>query len=280
MNIYKKITEFTAKGIPLVVVSAVEKKGEGPVEVGKKMLVTKDNQAFGTVGGGALEYGARELCKDIMKTRKSIMKKYLLNEGKILKDTETLPMTCGGVVTLFYEYIGPKEYIYIFGAGHVGQALTNILKTMNFHITVIDEREEVVNQFIGGDNVVLSPFTKYITDYGLEEDSFVVVCTPSHKSDYNVIDKVIKENINLKYLGMLCSPEKLKDYLNKTYNKFGDNIDLHSFYSPIGLDLGGGSPEEIAISITAEILAVSNNKKGHIHMRESLNNGKHYYWKD
>jgi xanthine dehydrogenase accessory factor len=280
MNIYQKITEFTSKGMPLVVVSAVDKKGEGPVEVGKKMLVTKDNQAFGTVGGGALEYNARELCKDIMKTRKSIMKKYLLNEGKVLKDTETLPMTCGGVVTLFFEYIGPKEYIYIFGAGHVGQALTNVLNTMNFHISVIDEREEVVNQFIGGDKVILSPFTKYIADYGLEEGSFVVVCTPSHKSDYNVINKVIEENIKLKYLGMLCSPEKLKDYLNKTYDKFGDNIDLHNFYSPIGLDLGGGSPEEIAISITAEILAVSNNKKGHIHMRESLNNGKHYYWKD
>jgi len=280
MNIYQKITEYTNRGVPLVVVSVVEKTGEGPVEVGKKMLVTKEDEAFGTVGGGALEYNARELCKSIIKTKKSQTVTYLLQEGKVLKDTQTLPMACGGVVKLFYEYIGPNEYIYIFGAGHVGQALTNILKTMNYHITVIDEREPVIQKFVSGNTVVLSSFTDYIVNSGLEEDSFVIVCTPSHKHDYNVINKVIEKNIKLQYIGMLCSPEKLKDYLNKTYKKFGKEVNLSNFYSPIGLDLGGGSPEEIAISITAEILAVSHNKQGHNHMREAMNNDKYHYWKD
>ncbi len=280
MNIYNKITEYNQKGIPLIIVSVVEKSGDGPVEVGKKMIVTKDDHAFGTVGGGALEYNARELCKDLLKSRKSIMKTYLLNEGKVVENMETLPMTCGGVVKLFFEYIGPKEFIYIFGAGHVGQALTNILKTMNFHVTVVDEREAVINQFIGGDKVVNMPFVEYIEKKGLEENSFVVVCTPSHKHDYNVINKVIEKQIALKYIGMLCSTEKLKDYLGKTYQLHGKKIDLSNFYSPIGLDLGGGSPEEIAISITSEILAISHKKQGHLHMREALNDGNNRYWEN
>lgn len=280
MNMYQKIVEFTNKGIPLVTVSVTEKSGDGPVEVGKKMIVTATNEAFGTVGGGALEYNARELCKEILKEKRSMSKTYLLNEGKVIDDAETLPMACGGKVTLFFEYNGPNEYIYIFGAGHVGQATTNILKTMNYHVTVVDEREEVINQFKGGDEVVLSSFTGFIEEKGLEENSFVIVCTPSHKHDYNVINKVIEKEIKLKYIGMLCSPQKLKDYLNIIYDKFGKNIDLDNFYSPIGLDIGGGSPEEIAISITSEILAVSHNKKGHFHMREVVKDGTYRYWKD
>ena len=278
MNIYQLTTDYINKGTSIVVVSVVGKQGEGPVEIGKKLLVLEENIAHGTVGGGALEYEAREYCKEIFKTKKSETKVYLLNEGKILEDATTLPMACGGKVTLFFEYIGPSEYIYIFGAGHCGQALTRILKTMNYHVTIIDEREHVINQFIGGDNVVLSPFAKYIDDYGIKENSFVVVATPSHKYDYNVIDKVIEKNIKLKYIGMLCSNKKLDEYLKLTYKKFGNDINLNYFYSPIGLDTGGGSPEEIAISIAAEVLAISNNKKGHLHMRET--NVKNRYWKD
>ena len=280
MNIYQQTAEYTKQGIPLIVVSVTEKKGDGPVEIGKKMIVTIHDIAHGTVGGGALEYQAREYCKELFKTRKSISKTYLLKEGKILKNTETLPMECGGVVTLFFEYIGPLEYVYIFGAGHVGQALTNVLQTMNFNIKVIDEREAVIKQFSGGDEVILSSFTDYIDKSGIIDGSFVIVCTPSHKHDYNVINKVIEKNIKPRYIGMLCSPQKLQDYLEKTYKKFGKDVDLSNFYSPIGLDLGGGSPEEIAISITAEMLAIHHQKKNHSHMREVYFNGDNHYWKN
>ena len=193
MNIYQLTNKYINEGVPIIVVSVVEKKGDGPVEIGKKLLLTKRGEAFGTVGGGALEYDAREYCNELFKTRKSVTKTYLLNEGKVVKDATTLPMACGGMVTLFFEYIGPSENIYIFGAGHCGQALTNVLKTMNYHITVIDEREHVVNQFTGADDLVLMPFAKYVEDVGLVEDSFVVVATPSHKHDYKVIKKIIEK---------------------------------------------------------------------------------------
>ena len=94
-----------------------------------------------------------------------------------------------------------------------------------------------------------------------------------------MINKVIELNISPKYMGMLCSPEKLDEYLESTYKRFGKDIDLSYFYSPIGLDLGGGSPEEIAISISAEILAVSHDKKNHSHMR-SVFSDKNHYWKN
>lgn len=268
MNIFKLTSEYIQKGTPVVVVSAVEKQGKGPVEVGKKMLVLNTEESFGTVGGGALELTAQKHCKEIFKTKRSESKTYLLNEGNVLKDATTLPMACGGNVTLFYEYIGPSEYIYIFGGGHCGQALSNILSTLNYHVTIIDERKDIVDNFQGGDEVILSPFTEYLDNYNIEKNSYIVVATPSHKYDYQVINKVIEKQIKVKYFGMLCSTRKLEEYLKTVYQTFGEDVDLTNFYSPIGLDTGGGSPEEIAISIAAEILAVSNNKKGHLHMRK------------
>ena len=267
MDIYKRISEYRNSGVACILATVVQKSGEGPVEVGKKMIVGTDGYAFGTVGGGALEFHAREKCRELLDKKENLLEKYLLNEGEVITDVKTLPMVCGGEVSIFYEYIGPDAYVYIFGAGHVGQATANILKTMNFHVTVIDERTPVYEAFKGADRKVNTSFTDFIANEGIEDGSFVLVCTPSHKNDYNVIYKVLELGFKPKYIGMLCSLPKLRDFLGKIYEKFGENIDLTNLYSPVGLDTGGGSPEEIAVSITAEIMAVNHGKTGHRHMR-------------
>ena len=279
-KVFDAMMRFKNNGESCILVTVVEKKGEGPVEVGKKMVVSETGEAFGTVGGGQIEYVARENCKTLLKKRESFMEEYSLSRGKLIEDAKTLSMVCGGIVTLFYEFIGVKNNVYIFGAGHVGQALTNVLNKMNYHITVIDERKSVYDAFTGANVKVHKLFVDYIIEDGIKENSMIVVCTPSHEHDYNVINKVIELNIKPAYIGMLCSPEKLIDYLKTTYNLFGENVDLKNFYSPIGLDTGGGSPEEIAISIAAEMLAIGYNKEGHRHMRESIKNAKYRYWED
>ena len=276
-NLYEHIVNYKKKGIDAYVVTVTKKEGAGPVEVGKKMVVAKNGDAHGTVGGGALEYYAREKCKDLFKTRETMSERYVLNEGEVIPNAKTLPMVCGGVVTLFYEYVGTKNHVYIFGAGHVSKSLGNILKTMDFHLTVIDERKEVLEAYPHADRLVHSAFASFIDEEPLKPGSFIVVSTPNHKHDYHVINKVIEHNLSPKYMGMLCSPEKLNDYLEATYETYGKDIDLSHFYSPIGLDTGGGSPEEIAVSIAAEMLVIIHGKKGHKHMRETMH-GKYRYW--
>ncbi|MFA7075291.1 MAG: XdhC/CoxI family protein [Candidatus Izemoplasmatales bacterium] len=279
MDIFKLINEYKQKNIAMMAVTAVKKEGAGPVEVGKKMIVFQSGKSIGTVGGGAIEYYAQKKALLLLENKESLLETYILDEGKIIPDTKTLPMVCGGVVTLFYEYVGPKATIFVFGAGHVGQALVNVLKTMNYHITVIDDRTEVINKFVNADSLVNEPFVEFIEKDSIKDGDYIIVCTPSHTYDYHVINKILEKKIKPKYLGMLCSPDKIKGYLKSTYESFGKEIDLSFFYSPIGLDTGGMTPEEIAISITAEILAISNGKTGHKHMREMLD-GKDCYWKD
>ncbi len=252
--------------IPCMLVTVVKKSGECPSTVGKKMLVREDGSSFGTVGGGALEHYAIEKCKVLISEQKNLLEKYMLNEGEIIKGATTLEMACGGVVSLYYDYIGIKAYVYIFGAGHVGQALAHILKTLNYHLTVIDSRKEIYEEFKEADRKVHSSFSDFIKKEGVRKGSYVVVCTPSHKNDFNVISQIIDLNLLPKYMGMLCSKTKLQTFLDKISK---DLKDLPNFYSPIGLDIGGESPEEIAISIASEILAVYHNKSGHKHMKNS-----------
>ena len=272
VDIYKKLQEIRSQGKDAVIVTVTEKEGMGPADVGKKMIVTEGNIAFGTVGGGAIEFYAREKCKRVLEDRQSFTEKYVLfdREVKVDNGEVILPMACGGRVTLFYEFVGPKQYVYIFGAGHCGAALAKVLKPLGFYITIIDERDYVINALDDSADIKVNEgFVDYIEKHGLPNNRYIVVCTPSHTNDYNVLNKILELNIKPKYFGMLCSKKKIGDYLARAYEKYGKDIDLSNFYSPIGLQTGGDSPEEVAISIAGEILSVYYNKQDiNSHMRD------------
>jgi len=282
-DIYQKLTELRKAGKDVVIVTVTEKEGMGPADVGKKMLVSEDNVAFGTVGGGAIEFYAREKCKEVLKTRQSFTEKYYLidREVKVDDGSVVLPMACGGKATLFYEFLGPKQYVYIFGAGHCGAALARVLKPLGFFTTIIDERDYVINALDDSADVKVNEgFVEYLEKHGIPNDRYIVVCTPSHTNDYNVLDAILRLKIKPKYFGMLCSKKKIGDYLEKSYEVHGKDIDLSNFYSPIGLQTGGDSPEEVAISIAGEILSVFYGKNGiNSHMRDSIPENIKYFKK-
>ncbi len=283
VDLYSKIAELKASGKDLVIVTVTEKSGMGPADVGKKMVVTEDNEAFGTVGGGSIEYYAREKCKDVIKMRESFSEKYVLFDRDVKVDDGEikLDMACGGRVTLFYEFVGPKQYVYIFGAGHCGAALARILRPLNFFVTIIDERKSVIDSLDDSANIKVNEgFVEYIEKHGLPNDRYIIVCTPSHTNDYNVLNKVLELNIKPKYFGMLCSKKKVKDYLSRAFETYGEDIDLTNFYSPIGLQTGGDSPEEVAISIAGEILAHHYGKSDiNSHMRDLVPENAKYFEK-
>lgn len=272
VDIYKELDKLRKQGKDAVIVTVTEKSGMGPADVGKKMLVIEGNVAFGTVGGGTIEYYAREKCKEVLKKRISFSEKYILNDRTVSVDDGSiiLPMACGGKVTLFYEFVGPKQYVYIFGAGHCGAALARVLKPLGFFTTIIDERDYVINALDDAADVKVNEgFVEYIEKHGLPDNQYIVVCTPSHQNDFHVLNKILELKIKPKYFGMLCSKKKIGDYLEKAYQLYGKDIDLTNFYSPIGLQTGGDSPEEVAISIAGEILSVFYNKADiNSHMRD------------
>lgn len=284
IDFYSRVASLRDQGVDLVIVTVTEKEGMGPADVGKKMVVTESNEAFGTVGGGAIEFYAREKCKEVIKNRTSFSEKYCLfdREVKVASNEVKLNMACGGHVTLFYEFVGPKQFVYIFGAGHCGAALAKLLRPLNFYVTIIDERKSVIDALDDSANVKVNKgFVEYIEENHIPDNRYIVVCTPSHQNDYNVLDAILRLNIKPKYFGMLCSKKKVRDYLERAFEKYGKDVDLHNFYSPIGLQTGGDTPEEVAISIAGEILSVFWGKEDiNSHMRDTVKENYEYFHKE
>ena len=218
-------------------------------------MIKKEEKEFGIFDNGALLFGASS---------------FFDKEIKVDDTDVLLPMACGGKVTLFYEFIGPKQYVYIFGGGHCGAALTKLLKPLGFYVAVIDDRKDVIDALDdSADEKICCDFVKYIEENHNLNNRYVVVATPSHKSDYDVLDKIFELNLKPKYFGMLCSKKKVADYLNRLKETHKEELDLSNFYAPIGLQTGGDSPEEVAISIASEILTIYYEKdKINCHMRD------------
>ena len=252
-----------------------------PSDVGKKMIVKEDGSSLGTIGGGSIEYFAIEKAKKLLIARESLNEKYVLSDQDIKVDDGSikLNMACGGKVDLFYEFVGPKQWVYIFGAGHCGNALGEILIALGFYVTIVDDRKDILDNIKNPDICKIeSGFADFFENYHVAKNRYFVVSTPSHIHDFEVLDKIIEKDLEPEYFGMLCSKKKIVEYLEKLYKKYGKDINLENFYSPIGLDIGGDSPQEIAISISSEILSIYYRKGALIkHMREKVDKDFKYF---
>ncbi len=267
-SIHSEAARALEEGRSCVLVTVAEKQGEGPAAAGKKMLLFPDGSMKGTVGGGALEYTAIEKAREILKTRQQALISYVLDEGKTVPEHETVPMICGGKVTLLYEWLSPGDDLFIFGGGHVGRAIARQFSALHFYLHIIEDRDDVYKEIDFGDARYHCSFREFIKDAAVTDESYVIVCTPSHTNDYEVVEGLLERGIRPRYIGMLASQGKKEDFLGRIHSTFTKEVDLENFYCPVGLDTGGPSPEEIAVSVAAEILAVKYNRKGHRHMRD------------
>ena len=142
-SIYEDLLQLQKSGGEAILVTIVEKEGSGPLPTGAKMLVYPDERTAGTIGGGALERIAIERSAELLRDRQSHLQRYSLLDHHRVTEEEATGMICGGKVTLFYEYISSGTHLYIFGGGHVGQALAYHLRNLPFYVTVIDDRPGV-----------------------------------------------------------------------------------------------------------------------------------------
>lgn len=267
-DLFRKISEITSQGKACVLVTVAETEGSGPMTVGKKMLVQDDGSSVGTVGGGALEYEAIELSKQIFKDRQSRLVCYLLQEGAVKKGLKTVPMVCGGTATLFYEYLSGGESVYIFGGGHVGRALARQLGLLGYYTILVDHRKDIFPDLPEAGQCIHESFHAYAGRAPIDESSYVIICTPSHANDYEVVRALLNRGVRPCYLGLLASSAKKADFMARIEKEYGKDVDLSHLYSPVGLDIGGASPEEIALSVAAEISAIKYGKNEIRHMRD------------
>ncbi|MEN8222665.1 MAG: XdhC family protein [Acidobacteriota bacterium] len=265
-DIFRKILDLNETGSEFVLVTVTEKKGSGPSVTGGKMIITSDGDTFGTIGGGTLEKLVIKESEKVLSTGKSITKKYLLDDDKVISDKEKTGMLCGGEVSLFLEYSGAVEKIYLFGAGHIGRNMTRLLEGLNFRIIVVDDREEMLDEIPDVNKVHFRDPGTVLNKIGNFNKSFVLIATHSHELDYKILKNIIESEFDPLYLGVVASVKKIDTMISRLKKEIKGNFETDYIYSPAGLDIGGRSPSEIALSIVAEIQSVRYKKRDFRHL--------------
>ena len=256
-SLYMELLDLAEGSICGVLVTVIAKEGSGPAATGTKMIVYPDGKISGTVGGGSIEKLAIEKAMTIFKIHKNTTEKYIMDDSGDGKNTG---MICGGTATLFFEYFAPKKYVYIFGAGHIGKALTYHLKQLNYYICLIDDRKDVLAEIPDADEKIHAPFVDALNDREVQKNAFFIIATYQHKYDGVVLHKIYGSDWEPKYVGLVASRSKKEKMTEELLKAFPDaRIDV--LYTPAGLNIGGTLPHEIAISIISEMQTVANNKE-------------------
>jgi xanthine dehydrogenase accessory factor len=256
MNQITKVLQVMGRleetGDAFVCVTLAEARGSVPQEPGAKMLVTGEGRACGTIGGGRVEEAAIKHARELLADSSEISCELI--EWNLQRD---IGMTCGGVVKFFFEVFRPCSWpIAIFGAGHVAQALVRILASLSCRVSVFDTRPEMLSQLTETSNIkarLIEPLEDGVME--IPEGAFVVVMTQGHRTDKPVLERILKTR-SFPYLGAIGSASKAA-VLRRELRESGVEGDLtQAFRCPVGLPLGRDTPEEIAISIAAEMLEV------------------------
>lgn len=251
-----RLQEALASGRSLVMATVVEVRGSGPREAGARMLVYGDGSIVGTVGGGAIE---KRVIEEALR---------LLDEGSE-GDTRLftynlkadLGMECGGEAGVFLETLKSLKRLVVFGGGHIGEALYRIAPLLGMTPIIVDERPEFCNEqrFPLAELHACDP-APAVEKLNLGERDHVVIVTHKHLNDYACLRLAVEHPVS--YLGMIGSRRKVAGTLKKLKEDGVSDEAMARICTPIGLNLGGRTPGEIAIAIAAEIIANANGVKG------------------
>ncbi|MGB6607910.1 MAG: XdhC/CoxI family protein [Atribacterota bacterium] len=239
-------------------VTVVETKGSTPREVGAKMLVNKDGLISGTIGGGITEAKVIEETKQALREGKGKLLTYRLTKEQAALDEGAI---CGGEMKVFIDILQPKEKVLIFGAGHIAVCVSKLAKTVGFKVTIIDDRKEFANQdrFPEADEIIAEDTEKALTHLNITPSSYIIVLTRGHLKDEEVLGSVIRSNAA--YIGMIGSRKKNATVFQHLEEQGISQDELAKVYAPIGIDIKAQTPEEIAVSIVAEIIQVRRKKE-------------------
>ncbi len=257
--VIKRLLTAIEKGQAVALVTVTNKVGSGPRDKGSMMLVDHNGELLaGTIGGGGVEEKAKKDAIKCIENQTSSAFSYELT----LKHTEkSLGMACGGAVDVFVKVFAARKSLVIFGAGHIGMVLSKMAKLLDYHVTIIDERSDYATheRFETADVIKTGDIREILSGLDLSNNTSVVIVTHGHTHDLDVLRTVI--NHEVAYIGMIGSKNKV-GYCFKTLIEEGvEPSALSQVHAPIGLDIGGDTPSEIALSIMAEIQAVHFGKQ-------------------
>lgn len=257
MSIYTELARLEESGEPAVLCTIVDTSGSTPRHEGSKMLIYADGHFIGTVGGGEIESRVYDEAMDALKKRETKRLHY-----KLVSPEKGDPGLCGGQVEVFVEPIIPKQTVVVVGAGHVGKQVVFLAKWLGYRVVVSDDREEFCTpeNMPGADLYIPGKMSELPKKIKITPFTSIVVATRGADVDIEGLDPVLKSEAG--YIGVIGSKRRWEATKKGITQNGGDPNNFEKVFTPIGLDVKAETPEEISVSIMAEIMMVANQATG------------------
>jgi len=247
MQIYEEVLRLKRLGRTSAIATIVECRGSSPQKQGAKMLVRDDGSITGTLGGGCLEADVVQAAVMAMTDGKPMTLPFELTEHEG-------GLVCGGTVLVYIEPVLLEPQLVILGAGHVGKMLSRLARFTGYRVTVVDDREEYANRenIPDASDLLVTEFGRAFDKIPCDGNTFIVIATRGHNHDLDAVKAALRTDA--RYVGLLGSKRK-KALLFKALEEAGfSREDISRVIIPVGLPIGSVSPEEIAVSIMAQII--------------------------
>jgi len=257
VEIFDVISEVLKAGSSAALCTIVSTKGSVPRHEGSKMLVYPSGKIFGTVGGGEVEQRVIAAGLEAI----ADLRCRLVNYKFVDPETGDVGV-CGGTMDVFIEPIMSKEKVLVVGGGHVGKAVVHLAHWLGFFVTVSDDREDLcnpevhpeANEFIICDMKDLPDLTQ------INSNTYIILTTRGSSVDIEGLGPLLETKAG--YIGVIGSRRRWATTRNGLLEKGINEQSLSRVNSPIGLELNAETPEEIAVSILAEIIMLRNRGSG------------------
>lgn len=256
-EIVEALLQVLAGGRRGALATVVRASGSTPQKPGARLLLRPDGTTLGTVGGGAIEFVVLEALRETQRTGEP---------QTIARELGyDLAMCCGGRMEVFVEPIEPAPRLVVFGAGHVARPTAALAKTVGFRVTVVDDRDDfnTEERFPGCERALVAG-SEFLRAATLTEADWLLIVTHDHLLDEETLGLCIREQ-RPRYVGLVGSRRKVIRLIQRIVAKQGP-LALDRVFAPVGVDLGAVTPEEIAVSIVGELIALRHGRQV-AHMR-------------
>jgi xanthine dehydrogenase accessory factor len=255
MDVYEELVRLRNLGQKCALATIVDVRGSIPSYESAKLLVREDGSMVGTIGGGCVEAEVWNAAREVIELEKP--KHLSFNLGQDAAYDQGL--ICGGQLDVFVEPVLPVPHAFIFGAGHISKSLSKVANLAGFTTVVVDNREAFANRerFPEAGEVNAAEYEEVFPQLSINETSYIIIVTRGHRDDMRVLKLALATPA--RYIAMIGSKRKVLNVARELEKEGVERAALERIFAPMGLDIGAISPEEIAISVAAEMIAVRRN---------------------
>ena len=252
MDLYDEIVRLRKLGQKCAVATIVQVNGSIPSFESAKILVREDGSFLGTVGGGCVEAEVWNAAREVIETEKPRHLSFSLGQDAAYDEG----LICGGQLNIFVEPVIPQPRAFIFGGGHVSKGISKIATLAGFSTSIIDNREAFANaeRFPEAEATYAEEYEDVFAKLPVNSSSYIIIVTRGHRDDMRVLRWAV--NTPAKYIAMIGSKRKTISVVHELEKEGIPREAFDKVFAPMGLEIGAEMPEEIAISVVAEMIAV------------------------